>query len=98
MECFPRNYQGVNPSAERALETVKHLEENLTDRVTVHRANDCVMLVGNAIKMLVRRHCRGHGEATATDSTPIEADPTTEQVGIPIQTMVDSLCGRNAAA
>ena len=98
MACYPRDYLGDNPSAERILETVERLEENLTDRVTVHRPYDCVMQVGDAIEVPVRRQRRIPGEAVATDSTPTEADPLTLQVENAIQTMVDRLCDRGPSS
>ena len=98
MACYPRDYLGDNPSTERILETVERLEENLTDRVTVHRPYDCVMQVGDAIEVPVRRQRRAPGEATATDSTPTEADPLTLQVENAIQAMVDHLCDRGPSS
>ena len=98
MACYPRDYLGDNPSAERILETVERLEENLTDRVTVHRPYDCVMQVGDAIEVPVRRQRRIPVEAVATDSTPTEADPLTLQVENAIQTMVDRLCDRGPSS
>mgnify|MGYP001255874719 CR=1 FL=1 len=97
MACYPKDYLGDNPSAERILETVERLEENLTDRVTVHRPYDCVMQVGDAIEVPVRRQRRVLGESSETDSGPTEADPLTLQVENAVQAMVDRLCKRGPA-
>ena len=56
------------------------------------------MQVGDAIEVPVRRQRRAPGEATATDSTPTEADPLTLQVENAIQAMVDHLCDRGPSS
>jgi len=96
MACFPRDYLGDNPTTERILETVERLEENLTDRVTVHRPFDCVMKVGDSIEVPTQRERPAErNEPDGTDA--VEADPLTLRVERTIQTMIDDLCKRGPA-
>ena len=100
MGCYPRDYLGDNPSTERILETVERLEENLTDRVTVHRPFDCVMQVGDAIEVPTRRGRGAREGDTATGPAQQgepSADPLTLEVERAIQTMIDALCVRGPA-
>ena len=99
MACYPRDYLGQHPSAERVLETVEKLEENLTDRVTVHRPFDCVMQVGDAIEVSPHRLRKSTPEklVESTRDKPLASlDPLTDQVERSIQSMVDGLSGRGA--
>ena len=99
MACYPRDYLGQHPSAERVLETVEKLEENLTDRVTVHRPFDCVMQVGDAIEVSPHRIRKSTPEnvVESTRDVPLTSlDPLTDQVERAIQSMVDGLSGRGA--
>ena len=95
MACYPRDYLGENPSTERILETVERIEENLTDQVTVHRPFDCVMQIGNAIDVPIRRvRLAPADQAEVNGNDMTDADPLTLRVEREIQTMVDDLCER----
>jgi 1-acyl-sn-glycerol-3-phosphate acyltransferase len=96
---FPRDYLGQHPSAERILETVEKLEENLTDRVTVHSPFDCVMQVGDAIDVSPHRERKSAAERSVQptrDGPHGSLDPLTGQAQRAIQSMVDGLSERGA--
>ena len=78
--CYPRDYLAHNPSTERILETVERLEENLTDRTTIHKPLDGVMQVGDAIDVPTRRE-RG-----------LALDPLTTAARSSINEMIQEIC------
>jgi 1-acyl-sn-glycerol-3-phosphate acyltransferase len=84
--CYPRNYLADNPSTERILETIERLEENLTDRATIHKPLDGVMQVGDAIEVPTRRE-RG-----------LAVDPLTTAARSSISEMIQEICQNPPAA
>ena len=98
MATFPRDYLGDDPPAERLLETVEKIEDNLIGRITVHRPFDCVMQVGDAIEVPTRRERRENTNEVAIGSAhQVAIDPLTLRVEQAIQTMIDGLCRRGPA-
>jgi hypothetical protein len=49
LSCYPPDYVGSNPSAERLLETVERFEEDLTDTTRVYTPLRAVITVGTAV-------------------------------------------------
>jgi 1-acyl-sn-glycerol-3-phosphate acyltransferase len=76
---YPPDYVASRPSAERLLETVERIEEDLTDEARTHRPLHCVIQVAEAIEVSPERD-----RSAATD--PLLA--RTREV---IQEMVDRL-------
>jgi hypothetical protein len=56
---YPPDYVRSNPTPERLLETVERFEEDLTDRITVHRPLHATVTVGEAIEASPSREGRG---------------------------------------
>jgi 1-acyl-sn-glycerol-3-phosphate acyltransferase len=56
---YPPDYVRSNPTPERLLETVERFEEDLTDRITVHRPLHATVTVGEAIEASPTREGRG---------------------------------------
>jgi 1-acyl-sn-glycerol-3-phosphate acyltransferase len=56
---YPPDYVKSNPTPERLLETVERFEEDLTDRITVHRPLHATVTVGEAIEASPSREGRG---------------------------------------
>jgi 1-acyl-sn-glycerol-3-phosphate acyltransferase len=52
LSLYPAGYLEGNPSTERLLETVERLEEDLTDRATVHRPIAVTVHVGQPIEVI----------------------------------------------
>ena len=78
--CYPRDYLADNPSTERILETVERLEENLTDRATIHKPLDGVIQVGDAIEVATKRERR------------LAVDPLTTAIHTSISQMIQNIC------
>ena len=91
MASFPRDYLGQHATAERILETVEKLEDNLTGKITVHRPLDCIMQVGDAIEVPPRRT-----REKISGAGNVAMDPLTGQVESSIQSMVNHLSQRGA--
>jgi 1-acyl-sn-glycerol-3-phosphate acyltransferase len=53
LDHYPPNY--LNPSADRILETIERLEEDLTDHITVHGEIHATVTVGEAIEVTGER-------------------------------------------
>jgi 1-acyl-sn-glycerol-3-phosphate acyltransferase len=73
---YPSDYVRSNPTPERLLETVERFEEDLTDRITVHRPLHATVTVGEAIEASPTREARG-GD-----------DPLMEQIASQLRTML----------
>jgi 1-acyl-sn-glycerol-3-phosphate acyltransferase len=73
---YPPDYVRSNPTPERLLETVERFEEDLTDRVTVHRPLHATVTVGEAIEASPSREGRG-GD-----------DPLMEQIAAQLKKML----------
>ena len=59
---YPADYFGTDPTPERLLETVERFEEDLTDRVRVHRPIHAAIEVGAAIEVPPGRDRGASGE------------------------------------
>ncbi len=73
---YPPDYVRSNPTPERLLETVERFEEDLTDKVTVHRPLHATVTVGEAIEASPSREGRG-GD-----------DPLMEQIEAQLRSML----------
>jgi hypothetical protein len=51
LSCYPPDYVGSRPTADRLLETVERFEEDLTDRSRVHSPLEVTVEVGEAIEV-----------------------------------------------
>ena len=60
LSCYPPDYIRSRPTPERLLETVERFEEDLTDRVRVHRPLHAIIEVGEALPVSPARE-RGGG-------------------------------------
>jgi 1-acyl-sn-glycerol-3-phosphate acyltransferase len=63
--CYPRDYLAGNPSPERILETVEKIEEDLTDKPTIHKPMHLVMQVGETIEVSPKRERGAHHDPLA---------------------------------
>ncbi len=55
LACYPRNYLSEEPSAERIIETVERLDEDLTDEPAIHGPWHLVIEIGEAIEVEPKR-------------------------------------------
>jgi len=76
---YPPDYLTERPSIDRLLETVERFEENLTDQVRTHGSLKCVLDVGEAIEVGVKRDRQA------------DEDPLMVQIGSDLQGMLDEL-------
>jgi hypothetical protein len=51
LDCYPGDYLAPEATVDRILETVERFEEDLTDRVRVHRPFRAVVQIGEAISV-----------------------------------------------
>ncbi|MBA4388098.1 MAG: hypothetical protein C0404_08965 [Verrucomicrobia bacterium] len=79
---YPPEYFGPNPTPEQLLETVEHFEENLTDKVRIHRPVHAVLEVGEAI------------EVSAARDRNAETDPVMARLRTDLESMLTGLKGR----
>jgi len=82
---YPPGYFGEEPSPERLLETVERFEEDLTDRVRVHRPMHAAVEVGEAIEVPPGRDRGATGE------------PVMARVRSDIERMLEGLRARRPA-
>ena len=75
--CYPPGYLGSNPTPDRLLETVERFEEDLTDRVRVHRPFHVIIDVGEALEVNPAPE-RGEG-----------ADPLMERIRAEMEAMLE---------
>ncbi len=73
---YPPDYVRSNPTPDRLLETVERFEEDLTDRVTIHRPFHATVTVGEPIEASPSREGRG-GD-----------DPLMEQIAAQLKKML----------
>jgi len=64
---YPPNYFKPEPTPERLLETVERFEEDLTDKVRVHRPIHAVIEVGEAIEVPPGRDRGSEGDSIMTE-------------------------------
>jgi hypothetical protein len=81
LSLYPAGYLAGNPSVERVLETVERLEEDMTDRATVHRPLAVTIRVGDPLPIRgdedaseVMRDVRDRIEALLDQSPPRPAE------------------------
>jgi hypothetical protein len=55
LSLYPPDYIAAHPTSERILETVERLEEDLTDKATIHGPLKAVISVGEAIEVAAER-------------------------------------------
>jgi hypothetical protein len=72
---YPPDYLGENPSTDRVLETIERLEEDLTDKITVHGEIHATVTVGEAIEVTGDRQRGG-------------SDPILDQIRAQLESML----------
>ncbi len=77
LDHYPPNYLDENPSPDRVMETIERLEEDLTDKISVHGEIHATLTVGEAIEVSADRP---HGEA----------DPLLSQIRLQLESMLGS--------
>jgi len=82
LALYPPDYFKVQPTSEKFLETVERFEEDLTDKVRIHRPIHAVVEVGEAIEVPPGRD-RG-----------AEGDPIMAQLRHQLETMLEGLRDR----
>jgi hypothetical protein len=79
---YPPGYFAPEPTPEKLLETVERFEEDLTDRMPVHRPIRAVVEVGEAIEIGPARERGANG------------DPVMARIRQDIETMLENLKSR----
>jgi hypothetical protein len=82
LALYPPDYFKVHPTSEKLLETVERFEEDLTDKVRIHRPIHAAVEVGEAIEVPPGRD-RG-----------TEGDPIMTQLRHQLETMLEGLRAR----
>jgi 1-acyl-sn-glycerol-3-phosphate acyltransferase len=75
---YPPDYIPARPTPERILETVERMEEDLTDKATIHRPLKAVISVGEAIEV-------------SSEKPRGEADPVMQQLRTAMEGMLGQL-------